>query len=158
MSRSPLISLPLPLKRSGLNLPSPFDAYLYIWIPKGLKNVGPIFCRITKVIPKVQIDRVIFTYVDEKVVVSKRKCIHIKDLVETFTNMRGAELKLNPKKCVFDMHKGKVLGCLVSMKGIEVNPDNIKAIMHMNPPQLRKDVQKLTGRITVLNRIMSKLA
>jgi hypothetical protein len=92
------------------------------------------------------------------VVVSKRKCIHIKDLVETFTNMRGAELKLNPKKCVFDMHKGKVLGCLVSMKGIEVNPDNIKAIMHMNPPQLRKDVQKLTGRITVLNRIMSKLA
>jgi hypothetical protein len=146
MSRSPPINLPLPLKRSGLNLPSPFDAYLYIWIPKGLKNVGPIFCRITKVIPKVQIDRVIFTYVDEKVVVSKRKCIHIKDLVETFTNMRGAELKLNPKKCVFDM------------KGIEVNPDNIKAIMHMNPPHLRKDVQKLTGRITVLNRIMSKLA
>jgi hypothetical protein len=36
---------------------------------------------------------------------------------ETFANLRAANLKLNPEKCVFGIHKGKVLGCLVSRKG-----------------------------------------
>jgi hypothetical protein len=44
-----------------------------------------------------------------------------------------------------------VLGCLVSMKGIEANPDKIRAITHMQPLQNRKEVQKLIGRIAALN-------
>jgi hypothetical protein len=72
--------------------------------------------------------------------------------------MRRAQLKLNPKKFVFGVHKEKVLGCLVSVKGIEVNPDKIKAIMHMKPLQSRTDVQNLTDKIVTLNTFMSKLA
>jgi hypothetical protein len=59
---------------------------------------------------------------------------------------------------VFKITKRKVLGCLVSMKGIEANPDKIRAITQMQPPQSRKDVQKFTGRIALLNRFISKLA
>jgi hypothetical protein len=44
------------------------------------------------------------------------------------------------------------------MKGIEANPDKIRAITQMLPPQSRKDVQKLTGRIALLNQFISKLA
>jgi hypothetical protein len=44
------------------------------------------------------------------------------------------------------------------MKGIEANPDKIRAITQMQPPQTRKDVQKLTGRIAALNRFIAKLA
>jgi hypothetical protein len=51
-----------------------------------------------------------------------------------------------------------MLGCLVSMKGIEANPDKIRAILQIQPPQTKKEVQKLTGRITVLNRFIAKLA
>jgi hypothetical protein len=82
---------------------------------------------------KDQVDRNIFTYVDDIVVANKKKFIHIKDVTETFTSMREAKLKLNPEKCVFVVHKEKVLSCLVSVKGIEANPDKIKAIMHMKP-------------------------
>jgi hypothetical protein len=64
---------------------------------------------------------------------------HISDLAETFANLR-----LNPEKCVFDIHKGKVLGCLVSTKGIEANPNKIKALIEMQDPVSVKDVQKLT--------------
>jgi hypothetical protein len=46
---------------------------------------------------------------------------------------------------VFGIHKGKVLGCLVSTKGIEANPDKIKALVEMQDPVSVKDVQKLTG-------------
>jgi hypothetical protein len=48
--------------------------------------------------------------------------------------MREAKLKLNLEKCVFGIRKGKVLGCLVSVKGIEANPDKIRAITQMQPP------------------------
>jgi hypothetical protein len=54
--------------------------------------------------------------------------------------MRRAQLKLTSEKCVFDMRKGGVLGCLVLVKGIEANSDKINAIVHMKPPQSRKDV------------------
>jgi hypothetical protein len=50
------------------------------------------------------------------------------------------------------------LGCLVSTKGIEASPDKIKAILQMQPPQTRKEVQKLAGRIAALNRFIAKLA
>jgi hypothetical protein len=55
-------------------------------------------------------------------------------LVETFANMHEAKLKMNPEKCVFGITRGKVLRCLVSMKGIEANPNKIRAIIEMQPP------------------------
>jgi hypothetical protein len=58
---------------------------------------------------------------------------------------------------VFGISRGKVLGCLVSVKGIKANPDKIKAIVHMKPPGSRKEVQRLTGRIAALNRFRAKI-
>jgi hypothetical protein len=54
--------------------------------------------------------------------------------------MQRAQLKLNPEKCVFGISRGKVLGCLVSVKGIEGNPDEINAIVHMKPLGSRMEV------------------
>jgi hypothetical protein len=127
-------------------------------MPEGLHNAGPTFCRMTKVALKDQVGRNVLSYVDDIVVVSKKKQNYIADLGETFVNMREDKLKLNTEKCVFGITKGKVLGCLVSMKGIEANPDKIRAITQMQPSQRRKDVQKLTGWITSLNWFISKLA
>jgi hypothetical protein len=52
----------------------------------------------------------------------------------------------------------KVLGCLVSTKGIEANPDKIKALVEMQDPVSMKDVQKLTGRVVALNRFIPRAA
>jgi hypothetical protein len=70
--------------------------------------------------------------------------------------MRAANLNLNPEKCVFGIHKGKVLGCLVSTKGIEANPDKIRALVEMQDPVSVKDVQKLTGRVVALYTFIPK--
>jgi hypothetical protein len=72
--------------------------------------------------------------------------------------MCEARLMLNPDKCVFGVTSGKVLGCLVSFKGIEANLDKIRVIIQMKNQQSRKDVQKSTGRIVALNRFIAKLA
>jgi hypothetical protein len=95
---------------------TPFSTYCYLRMSEGLKNAGPTFCRMTKVILKDQMQRNVFAYVDDIVVASTRKETQIEDLAKTFTNMHKAQLKHNPEKCVFGVRKGRVLGCLVSVK------------------------------------------
>jgi hypothetical protein len=56
---------------------------------------------------------------------------------------------------VFGVTKGKILGCLISDKRIEANPDKISAIREMEVPKTKKDIQKLNGRVAALNRFIS---
>jgi hypothetical protein len=86
---------------------TPFGTYCYLRMSKGLKNAGLTFCRMTKTIVKEQLERNVFTYVDGIVVRSKKKETQLQDLLETFTNMHIAHLKLNPEKCVFGVSRGK---------------------------------------------------
>ena len=94
-------------------------------------------------------------YVDDIVVTSSVRSNHVADLAETFASLRKAGLSLNPNKCIFGVNKGKVLGCLVSTKGIEANPDKVKALWNMEEPRSIRDVQKLTDRIAALNKFIT---
>ena len=75
----------------------------------------------------------------------------------TFDNLRQVNFKLNPDKCVFGILSGKLLGFLISHRGIEANPDKIKAIERMEARRRVKDVQRLNGCITTLGRFISML-
>jgi hypothetical protein len=72
--------------------------------------------------------------------------------------MCKTRLRLNPKKCIFGVRQGKILGYLVSHRGIEANPHKIHVIMDMAPPQSTQDIQRLTGRLAALNRFISQSA
>ena len=65
-------------------------------------------------------------------------------------------MKLNPAKCAFGVSAEKFLGFIVNNRGIEANPDKIKAVLDMPPPSNIKEVQRLTGRIVALSRFVSK--
>jgi hypothetical protein len=80
---------------------TPFGTYCYMRMPEGLRNTGPTFCRMMKAALKNQVSRNILSYVDDIVVASKKKESYISDLSKTFANMREANLKLNPEKCIF---------------------------------------------------------
>src|SRR5436190_9669206 len=82
---------------------------------------------------------------------------HLEELDETFHNHRRTCMKLNPEKCVFGVPAGKLLGFLVSNRGIEANPDKIRAIERMRPPTKLKDVQRLAGCMVALGRFISRL-
>jgi hypothetical protein len=124
---------------------------------EGLKNAGCTFSRMIEIVLHPQLQRNILEYVDDIVVKSIQRNDHISDLAETFANLRATNLKLNPEKCVFGIHKGKVLGCLVSTKGIKANPDKIKALVEMQDPISVKEVQKLTGRVAAQNRFIPRV-
>ena len=57
----------------------------------------------------------------------------------------------------FGVASGKFLGFMVSERGIETNPEKVHAIINMASPRTIKEVQKLTGRITTLNRFVSRV-
>ena len=77
---------------------------------------------------------------------------------KTFRNLDKMQLKLNSDKCVFGVPSGKLLGFLVSHRGIKVHPDKIKAIEQMQASKRIKDVQRLNDYITALVRFISHLA
>ena len=81
----------------------------------------------------------------------------ISDLEETFNSLQKFCWKLNPAKCVFGVPSGKLLGFIVSNRGIEANPEKINAIMAKDAPATIKDVQKLTGCMAAFNRFLSRL-
>ena len=58
---------------------------------------------------------------------------HLDDLQETFNTLRRYNMKLNPSKCAFGVASEKFLGFMVSPRGIEANPEKIKAIPDMKP-------------------------
>jgi cleavage and polyadenylation specificity factor subunit 1 len=96
--------------------------------------------------------------VDDVVVRSQKRSDHIQDLWETFANLRRYGLKLNLEKCVFGVRRGKLLGCMISKRGIEANPKKIEAIWCMKAPRTQREVQKLAGRLASLNRFILKSA
>ena len=65
-------------------------------------------------------------------------------------------MKLNPLKCAFGVSSGKFLGFMVTQRGIEANPIQLRAIMESQTPTSRKGVQQLTGRLAVLGRFISR--
>jgi hypothetical protein len=97
-------------------------------------------------------------YIDDIVVKTKRGSTKVEDLTLVFDKLWATRTKLNPDKCVFGVSTGKLLGFLVLYRGIEANPEKIKAIEVMRPPSRIKDVQKLTGSLAALSRFISRLA
>ena len=105
-----------------------------------------------------QLGKNIEIYKDDMVVKSKMVFEHLGDVRTIFEILRKYKLRLNASKCSFDVGSGKFLGYMVTHRGIEVNPDQIKAINNLRSPHNPKEVQKLTRTVAILNRFLSRSA
>ena len=79
-------------------------------------------------------------YIDNMVVKSKVVPDHLEDLGNVFQILRKYKLRLNATKCSFGVGSGKFLGYMVTHRGIEINPDQIRAIHSLQPPRNPKEV------------------
>ena len=118
--------------------------YCYRVMPFGLKNAGATYQRLVNQMFKKQIGRNVEVYVDDMLVKSRKEEDHLDDLRETFNTLRQYNMKLNPSKCAFGVSSGKFLGFIVSQRGIEANPEKVRAILEMSSPRTTKEVQSLT--------------
>ena len=99
-----------------------------------------------------QIGTTMEVYIDDMLVKSTTAELHVAHLSEAFQILRNYNMKLNPAKCAFGVSAEKFLGFIVYHRGIEANPNKIKAVLTMPSPSGIKEVQRLTGRIAALNR------
>jgi hypothetical protein len=132
---------------------TPFGAFCYTSRPFGLKNAGATYQRAIQTCFD-HLGKRVEAYVDEVVIKTEN---FIEDLQLVFNSLRRYWWKLNPEKCVFGVPAGKLLGFIVSHRGIEANPEKIKAIMRMQAPRSQKKVQRLTGCMAALRRFISRL-
>jgi hypothetical protein len=134
-----------------------FGTFCYTKMAFRLKNGGAIYQKCVHKVLKSQIRRNVEAYIDDIVVKSKKCEDMLDDLKETFDNLRKSKMMLNPIKCVFGVPSGKLLGYIVSSWGIDANPKKVEAIENLQPPQTRKEIQKLPDMMAVLGRFISKL-
>ena len=95
-------------------------------------------------------------YMDDMLIKSKTAADHVLHLADTFVVLGRYRMKLNPLKCLFGVASKKFLGFMVNHQGIEANPEKIQALIDMRSPSKTKEVQSLTGRVTALNRFISR--
>ena len=113
----------------------------------GLKNVSVTYQRAMMVIFHDMINIDMEVYVDDILVKSKTRSEHPQALARIFQRSWEHNLKMNPKKCVFGVSSDKLLGFIVSKRGIEIDPNKAKAIAKMPPPKNLKEVRGLIGRL-----------
>ena len=135
---------------------TPTGNYHYKVIPFRLKNVGSTYQRMMTKMFELQLGKNIEVYIDDMMVKSKVVSEHVGNLGNIFEIVRRHKLRLNASKCSFSMGLGKFLGYMVTHCGIEINPDQIKAINSLQPPRNPKEVQRLTGMTAALNRFISR--
>ena len=128
--------------------------FCYKVMPFGLKNAGTTYQRLMNKMFAHQIRRNVQVYVEDMLVKSRREDDHLDDLKETFDTLHSYKMKLNPSKCTFEVTAEKLLGFMVSQRGIEVNPNKIRAIIEMAPPRNVKEIQSLNGKVAALNRFL----
>jgi hypothetical protein len=124
----------------------------------GLKNALPTFVRAMHKTFNDLIRDLIDVFVDDFIVKMKSRASLLDNLTQVFDMVRTTRTKLNLDKCVFGVTACKLLGFLVSYRGIEANPERIRMIEAMWPPARIKDVQKLMGCLAALSWFISRLA
>ena len=109
-------------------------------MPFGLKNDSATYQQATTTLLRDLIHKVVKVYVDDMIVKFKDHEGYILALKKFFEWIQFYKLRLNPKNCTFGVTLGKLLGFMVSQRGIEVDPEKIKEIVETKPPKTEKEI------------------
>jgi hypothetical protein len=105
-----------------------FGIFCYTEMAFGLKNGGATYQKCVHIILEAQIGRNVKAYIDDIVVKSKKQGYLLDDLKQAFNILRKCKMMFNPKKNIFCVSSGKLLGCMVSSRVIDANPKKVETI------------------------------
>ncbi|KAL6316583.1 hypothetical protein AAG906_018838 [Vitis piasezkii] len=128
-----------------LNKASPKDDFPLQHID--LLNIGATYQRVATTLFHDMMHRDVEVYVDDMIVKSQGQADHLAALERFFERIRKFKLRLNPKKCTFGVTFGKLLGHMVSERGIKVDPGKIKAILDMPVSRTEKEIRGFLDRL-----------
>jgi hypothetical protein len=93
-------------------------------------------------------------YLDDVIIFSKNKKDHLSHLRAILEQCRKFGISLNPKKSVFAVEQGKLIGFIVSKDGMIIDPERTQAIAKLSPPSSKKAMQSFLGKINFVRRFV----
>jgi len=121
-------------------------------------NAGATFQRAMDFSFRDLIQKIIEIYKDDLTVVSKDRKDHVSHLKIVFERCRKYGISLNPKKFVFGMDEGKLLGHVASKGGISIDPERVQSIKNVCPPVNKMSFQSFFGKINFIRRFVPNFA
>ena len=126
-------------------------------MPFRLKNAGATYQRAATTLFHDMMHRDVEVYVDDMIVKSRDRPNHLVALERFFERIGQFRLRLNPKNCTFGVTYGKLLGYMVNKRGIDVDSNNIRAILDMPAPRTEREVKGFLGRLQYISRFIARL-
>jgi hypothetical protein len=145
----------MPKDREKTTFTTPWGTFMYAKMPFGLMNARETFQRSMDISFIGERDKFMVIFLDDITVFSKSDKEHREHLKRVFLKCRKFGLSLNPKKSLFSMKEGKLLGHIVSVEGIIIDPSRVEAIQTLSLPRSRKEVQAFLGKINFLRSFVS---
>jgi hypothetical protein len=144
----------LPEDREKTTFTTPWGTFMYAKMPFGLMNAGATFQRAMDIDFIGEKDKFVVVYLDDITVFSKSDKEHCRHLRKVFLKCRKFGISLNPKKSLFALQEGKLLGHIVSAEGVRIDPSRVEAIQALSIPRSRKEVQSFLDKINFLRRFV----
>lgn len=132
---------------------TPWGTFSYNRMPFGLINVGATFQRAMDLSFGDLKNKIIVVYLDDLTIFSKKRKYHLGDLAKVLQRCRDHDISLNPKKLVFCVTQGKLLGHIVS-QGVKIDPDRVRAIQQLSLPLSKIGVKSFFGKVNFLRRFV----
>jgi hypothetical protein len=121
-------------------------------MPFELINARETFQRAMDIAFRGLINICVVVYLDDMTVYSKNRKDHIQHLTQVFERCRKYIISLNPKKTIFGVEEGKLLGHIISHEGIRIDPKRIKAIAQLPIPHNKKAMQSFFGKMNFVRK------
>jgi len=137
---------------------TPWGTFCYKVMPFGLKNTEATYQRAMTYIFHDYMHDIVEYYVEDLLAKSKTREKHPKILIKIFDRLLQFNIHINPKKCVFGVTSGKLLGFIVSQQGIEIDPNKIKVIIDMPSPSNLKQLQSIKAKLQAIRCFISQLS
>jgi hypothetical protein len=145
----------MPEDREKTTFTTPCCTFMYAKMPFGLMNAGATFQQAMDIVFIGEKDQFVVIYLDDITVFSKTDKKHYCHLRKVFMKCWRYGLSLNPKKSLFVMKEGKLLGHIVSAEGVRIDPSRVESIQTLSLPRSKKEVQAFLGKINFLRRFIS---
>jgi hypothetical protein len=150
--------LVMPEDREKIAFTTPWGTFMYAKMPFGLMNAGATFQQAMDIAFIGEKNQFVVIYLDDIMVFSSSDKEHRRHLRKVFMKCQRFGLSLNPKKSLFAMQEGKLLGHIVSAEGVRIDPSRVEAIQTLSLPRSKKEVQAFLGKINFLRRFVSNFA
>jgi hypothetical protein len=125
----------LPEDREKTTFTTPWGTLMYAKMPFALMNVWATFQQAMDIAFFGEKDKFVVIYLDDITVFSRSDKEHFYHLRKVFLKCRRFVLSLNPKKYLFSMQEGKLLGHIVSTEGVRIDSSRVEAIQTLSLPR-----------------------